>query len=196
MFQRILNYIYSLNNKKHARAYLFGGVVLLIITTLFFSGIIPNPFLEKFGTEVLDQELKLLSGQDAYTKALARAKNWQPDATLAHSNSLQGSTGKTGRSDDWDLIFVSASLRGRGFHIIIKNQDIITAEEIAFVGKGSPLPVNIISSQDAIAYVRTLKGFATTTIISVELTNSTDGNEWFWGVKTARGTVSIKALKQ
>lgn len=137
----------------------------------------------------------LLSTRNAYDIALLRAQEWQPDATLARTKSAPGKTGVSGRSDDWDLLFVSASAKGKGFHIVIQDRVITIAEEVPFTSEGGNLPENIISSQEAIARMRQIKGYENEPVLAVEMVYGPDGSEWYWGIKTPRGTVTINAKK-
>ena len=134
-----------------------------------------------------------MTNRNAYDIALIKAREWQKDAELSRINSLAGETGPNGRADNWDLLFVSKSLKGKGYHIIIRNREISFTEEISFVGAGGELPKNIISSKEAIAQVHAIKGYENEQIISVEMFYGPDGKQWYWGVKTSKGTTRINA---
>ena len=171
-------------------------VVVLVLGILYATGVLTRSGLKKLLTGVEEPpDIKLMSSRNAYDIALLRAQQWQPDAKMTDSKSLPGTTGPSGRSDNWDLIFVSDKVKKRGFHIIIQNRQIATAEEINFVGKGNDLPENIVSSQEAVARMHQIKGYENEQVISVEMLYGPDGKVWYWGVKTAKGVITIKATK-
>lgn len=136
-----------------------------------------------------------MSNAEANDLALARAREWQADAKLARQNSLKDKTDAAGRSDDWELLFVSESAAGRGYSIVIENKEIVSAEEIPYFGEGAELPGDLITADEAIAKVRRIGGYENEPILSVEMIYDQGAKLWFWGVKTARGVVSIKATK-
>ena len=135
----------------------------------------------------------MITNRNGYYIALLKAREWQKDAELSRINSLAGETGPNGRADDWDLLFVSKSLKNKGYHIIIRNREISLTEEIIFTGTGGELPENIISSKEAVNRAHQVPGYENEDIISVEMIYGPDGKQWYWGVKTSKGVVRINA---
>lgn len=136
----------------------------------------------------------LLSVQSAYSIAVAKAKTWHADAVLVQARSIKGETDRFGHSDDWEFLFTSTSGKDQGYKVLIYDRKIISAEEVPYVRMGAKLPDNLITSQEAIAMMREIKGYENLAVESVELVFG-DDQKWYWGIKTARGTVSIKAEK-
>ena len=177
---------------------IYAAIAIIVLTAaLFISGILNAEKLKKFfGREeiIIEPDAHLMTSRNAYDIALLKAREWQKDAGLSRINSLAGETGPSGRADDWDLLFVSRSLKGRGYHIVIRNREISLTEEIPFVGVGGELPENIISSKEAIAQVHAIKGYENEEIISAEIIYDPNG-KWFWGIKTIRGVITINARR-
>lgn len=193
----MLTFFYNLmNNRKKltiSLAILIGGIV--VISVLSALGII-NPVALKmiFTGEVIEPDVNMMTIRNAYDVALLRAREWQKDAVLTRITSLTGETSQNGRSDDWDLMFVSKIAKGKGFHIIINNKLIATAEETPFAGLGGELPENIISSKEAIDLMHQIRGYENEQVFSVEMIYSPDG-KLYWGVKTSKGVTAIKAAR-
>jgi len=169
------------------------AVTVLAVVILAIVGV--GPFL-KIRTLLTGEpsDINLLSNQDAYHVALEKALAWQPDAKLSSMKSALGETGVSGRSD-WDLLFVSKSIKKKGFQVAIRNRAVKVAEEINFTGQGTELPTNIISSKEAVAKAHDIPGYGKEPVLGVEMVYGPDGSVWYWGVKTARGTITINAKK-
>lgn len=173
----------------------FIGIVILM-SVLVLTGALNLSKLKKFFSKekiIIEPDAHLMSSRNAYDIALLKAREWKPDATLARISSLVDETGPSGRSDNWDLLFVSKSLKGRGYRIIIRNREISLTEEIIFIGSGGELPENIISSKEAISRIRQAKGYEDAKIVSVEVIYGLDGSQWYWGIKTSKGAARINA---
>ncbi len=186
----ITNLKYLFQNKKII-------YIAIALAVLFIIGVVNFSDIKKFfqGKEfVIDPDVHLMNSRNAYDIALLKAREWQKDAMLSRINSLAGETGPNGRADDWDLLFVSKSIKGRGYHIIIRNREVSLVEEVPFVGTGGELPENIISSKEAINRVHQVPGYENEEIISVEMLYDPSG-KWYWGVKISKGVVSIRGGK-
>lgn len=145
--------------------------------------------------EVRKEASQLLSPKDAYEIALAKARQWHQDAVLSQSSSAKEKTDELGHSDDWQFLFVSESIPKRGYQIVMERGAIVKAQEVPFVGEGAQVPQDLISQQEAIAYVHSLKGYENQPTLSIEMYYNKDANEWRWGIKTPKGTVSFKASR-
>ncbi len=135
------------------------------------------------------------SNASAYDVALARAVLWHADAKLAKMSSAPGSLDAAGVSSKWDFIFVSPSAPKKGFEVVVSGNAITSAAEIMIVEAGGTLPPNLISTDEAIARMRSVPGYATATVISVEAIYGPDGSQWYWGVKTNKGITTMKATQ-
>ena len=167
------------------------GVLLAAIAAgLFFSGKWPasSPAAGPAGNQGPQGITSAPSPQSPYAVALARAITWRADAVLA--SMILGDRGGTA----WTFIFVSPRVAGRGFEVVMDGQAVISAQEIAFQGKGAPLPANVIAPDAALAVARAVPGMAGANIISLELSLDAASKQWFWGARTASGTtMTIKA---
>ncbi|MEK7212657.1 MAG: hypothetical protein AAB686_03190, partial [Patescibacteria group bacterium] len=109
-------------NKKY---FVIAGVAVLavILIVMWFGGLFSRPG----GGERPDPDTNLMSSRDAGDIALARAKEWDAGAKLAQMNSVVGQTGVTGRSDDWNFIFVSSQKKDKAFEVQIRNRAVASA---------------------------------------------------------------------
>ncbi len=130
---------------------------------------------------------------DAYNLALVEARAWHGDAVLS---SLSAPTDAAGRSDRWELVFISPSTKGRGYQVVVVENRIVSKEEISYQGAGADFPADLITPEEAVRQVRTIKGYEDAAIQGVEAVYGAGGKIWYWGVRTARGVVSIKARRQ
>jgi hypothetical protein len=169
-------------------------IILIIVIVAVFLERNQNK-INGTGTNQEAADINMMTSNQAYELGLGKAREWQADAVLAEIKSKDGDTSVRGRSDNWDLIFVSKNASKIGFHIIISNKIITKTEEIPFVAAGGEVPSNIISSEEAINIFHAIKGYETEPVISIEMIYGPDGKQWYWGVKTAKGTVAIKAIK-
>ena len=169
-------------------------LIIILISVLVALGILNLNNIKKFfSKEIFEIDIYSMTSRDAYDIAVLKAREWQSDAQLSRINSLIGKTDISGKSDNWNLIFVSKNLKNKGYHIIVDNKKISLAEEISFSGTGGELPENIISSKEAITRAHQAPGYENEEIISVEIIYGPDGKQWYWGVKTSKGTARINA---
>lgn len=152
----------------------------------------PETFVDP---NLFEAEDKKLTNRQAYDLAKDRALAWQADASLANIVSVPGETGRTGHADDWRLLFVSKNKTGTALSIEITDQRLGKIEELPYFGEGAAMPADTITSEEAIARVRQIAGYETEPIVSVEMIYNPDAREWRWGVKTGRGTVTVKATR-
>lgn len=136
---------------------LIGAVILLVLLlgVLFTTGVLnlskfgvslqdikvvvepdANLFTAEGGKAVIEPDADLFAARNAYDIALRRAREWKPDAKLFRTTTLPGLTGQSGRSDNWDLIFVSPKVEKKGFEIMITGKIITKAEEIIIIESG------------------------------------------------------------
>lgn len=127
-------------------------------------------------------------GADAYRAALARAEVWEPDALLV-SAAVSSQT-----ETAWDYTFVSGQKSGTALIVIMNGTNVVSATEELWSGIGAALPAGIIQPDAALATMRGVPGYATSSIMSVELVYNSAAKQWYWGMKTATGiTVTTQA---
>lgn len=182
----------ELNRKKITIGLsIFIGVVVLI-SVLIFAGILNlSKVKEFFGKEevIIEPDAHLMTVRNAYDITLLEAQKWQPDAKLAYINA--DSVSARGRSNVWKVIFISKNKKEKGFLVEIEDYKIISVSEISYSGVGVDFPANLLSTEDAIKMVHAMKGYENVEIYGVEAINM--GNLWYWGVKTSKGVISVKA---
>jgi hypothetical protein len=136
-----------------------------------------------------------ITAVDAYVLALAKAKEWDSDAQLSKVNSVAGNTSVQGRADSWELLYTAENKKGLAYRVNITDKSITDSGEVPFYGAGGELPQSLLTSEEAIGRVRQIAGYENELIISVEMIYDAPAKLWFWGVKTGKGVVSIKANK-
>jgi len=136
------------------------------------------------------KENNLMEGKSAIELALAEARKWRADAELSYVLSADASQLK-GRSNNWQLIFVSPSLKGKGYLVKIVDAKISETKEISYAGSAAEIPANIISQAAAVAQVKAMPGYANVKILGVDMIYGAAVKTWYWGVKTDKGTVTI-----
>lgn len=129
----------------------------------------------------------------ALDSARAEAKKWQSDAILAYMNSAAIET--SGGSEVWKFIFVSPSpsAHGKGYMVEVESGNIRRAAEIPYIGAGGEFPSDAIATDEAVRRVRAIKGYEDAEILGIEAVYGPNGGIWYWGVRTSRGVVTIKA---
>lgn len=187
----------EMEEKKKIEVILSIFVLIVVGTGVLFSlGLLKLPFKNIFTTppKEIEPDAHLMTVQDAHSVAFSRAREWKSDAVLADTKSTEGKTGPNGRSDNWEFLFVSNTAKGKGFKVSITDGVVGSAEELPYVGVGGELSEHIISAKEAIAKVHEINGYESEEVIAVELLYDPKGF-WYWGVKTSKGTVSVRAAK-
>lgn len=169
---------------RNPRCAIIGGVVLLLIVVLL-SGVVPWNKLH------ILSDPNMIDGRNAYDIALLRAKEWQSDVLMDRISS--GDIGDTGKSKVWKVVFVSKALPDKGFLVEVVDRSVVSAYEIPYSGVGADFPVETISQDEAIRRMRSVPGYENEPVISVEAVYGPAGEVWYWGVRTAKGVVSIQA---
>jgi hypothetical protein len=175
---------------------ILGIIILAILALVFFvvSGLWKTSKITNvFNKNVQTIESGFVDSRNAYDLAVNRAKDWKPDAVL--SNLESGSVDFGGRSNNWTFIFASGSTKGLGFEIKVENEKIVGAKEIPYVSQGTALPSNLISADEAIQIAKSMPGNDKIEVTGVEAIYSPEGNIWYWGVKTVKGVITVKAVK-
>jgi hypothetical protein len=177
---------------KNRKKIIIIAVIILVILIGAFTTVI---ILKKssLGSAVKqDLEKDLMDGKNAIEIGLAEAKKWQADAELSYLKSDQVGQ-ERGRSDNWQLIFVSKNIKDKGYFVNVVNFKVVEIKEVDYVGAAAEFPINAISQEEAISRVRKIIGYENVEILGVEAIYGSTGDVWYWGVKTNKGTVSVKA---
>ena len=58
------------------------------------------------------------------------------------------------------------------------------------------IPQNIISPEEAVVKALRVEGYETERVLVFEAVRGEEDDMWYWGVKTPRGTVTVKAGKE
>lgn len=174
--------------------------IVVVVAALVVVGVLAGMDKIKLSKEPANQpvyeevEKNLMDGTKAHELALVEAKKWQADAVLAYMNADQVGQVK-GRSSSWTLIFTSSKVKGKGYQVMVKDFSVIETKEIPYVGSAAELPPDIISQEEAVAQVRAMSGFKDIKILGVDAVYGPGTKTWYWGVKTSKGTVSVKASR-
>jgi len=171
---------------------------LIVITVIFFGAVVwwQVDFGKKapvVPAENIAIEQPKMSSASAHELALTRAKEWRSDAKLSYQKSLTRSDA-IGDADDWLLIFVAASVPGKGLEVTIENKKVVEAKETNYEGEGSDAATELITPEEAIKKAEEVRG-KKIEVLGVEAIYNQDANQWFWGIKTPSSTISIKASK-
>ncbi|MFH0890489.1 MAG: hypothetical protein V1856_00465 [Candidatus Liptonbacteria bacterium] len=183
----IKNFFGGLGRKK--TIYLIGVLILIAFFILWWTGSLPGPLHR----EIPDPDANLMSNRNAYDIALLAAQQWDAQAKLHRLTSYPNKTGVTGRSDDWDSVFVSPDKKGLAYRVSVRNRQIASVQEFPLTEQGGELPQDTITSKEAIARFRKIPGNETIPIISVEMMYGPDGEVWYWSIQTSRGWTAIDA---
>jgi len=133
------------------------------------------------------------TARNAYDIAILRARAWKSDARLAFVQS--GEIDTSGRSSSWELLFVSPSTNGRGYRVEVSGPSVLSEAEIPYVNQGADFPADLISPEEAIQIVARMKGYGGQVILGVEAVWGEAEGQWYWGVRTPKGVVSVSASR-
>lgn len=142
-------------------------------------------------SEIQKDADNFIEGNDANDIALKKAQEWQSDAELSYISS--DNLSENSRGDNWTLIYVSVSKPGLGYEISVVNRVVVSWKEIEYSGRGAELPEEGISQRQAVQTVKNMDAYKDAEIYGVEAIYGPAGKVWYWGVKTSKGTVSIRA---
>ncbi len=185
------------NDKKNLNALKAFGVLagLLILVGVIWWFIDSGMLQLNFRSPEVSKPNNEITGQTAVDMALVKAREWQADAVLSYMNSDE--VNGSGTASTWRLIFISQSIKDKGYEIKIYNRQVISAEEISYVGNGEEFPAEtIITEERAVEMVKKMPGYENAEILGVDAVYGQGTKTWYWGVKTDKGVVSIEAKKK
>lgn len=185
-------------NKKALVGIILLAIIVVVLGVLFLKNKPSSgPGGSAYQTPV-EVEKDLMDGTKAHDLALPIAQTWQPDAVLAYMKSDEVGQVK-GRSAIWTLTFTSAKAKkGTGYQVEVKNFQVISQKEVPYASstQSAPLPEGIITQEQAVAQVRAIPGYENVEILKVDLVYGAGDKQWYWGVETSKGTVSVEAKKK
>lgn len=174
-------------------------IVPWVITTFFALSVLGyavwqyGPVKEDLYEEPqLSSEVSLSAYDAALLVATKVALLWQSNAVVASFEPLEESNAR-GDARGWRFVFTSTSKRGTGYVVDVKNGVVVSHQEGAVSNVGTTLPQNAKTIDEAIAEVRAMSGREKAIIEGVEAL-VTEG-VWYWGVRTDKGTISIRMEK-
>lgn len=170
-------------------------VFVVFVLVLYALGVF------RFGTLRLPEsatkeqaEQNRMTPRTAYDIALPEAKKWQADAALSSLTSSEETA--VGRADHWKLIFTSPRVKQKGLLVVVADKVIVSTQEIPYAGFAADFPADIISEEEAINRVHQMKGYENEPILGIETVYGPAEKAWYWGVRTAKGVVTVEAKKK
>ncbi|MEI7741592.1 MAG: hypothetical protein WCJ29_03740 [bacterium] len=176
--------IFEVKNSKYLVSFLVGLVGILAILGFVLwnrGGAVKKP--------IIVAPPKVETENSRLEVAQVRAREWNADAVLSKVSLSSDAP------DRAIYEFSSLQVKNKVLSVIIDGSSVTSAEEIAAVVTGGEVPSNLIGSDEAITKVLSIKGYEEAKIFGVEMIYGPDGKQWYWGVKTDKGVVSIKATK-
>ena len=146
-----------------------------------------------YSVPVVSPEGNLGAYDAALVVAQKEAKAWQSSALVA-SFEPRETTNERGDALTWRFIFTSSAKEDVGYIVEVKDGEVTFKEEATVNALGVPMPSNAKTIDEAIAEVRAMSGRADAHIEGVEALSNEDG-VWYWGVRTGKGTISVKMEK-
>jgi hypothetical protein len=168
---------------------ILGIAAILCINLGLFSGF-PRWFSSSISTTEEAGPTQTYTPEIRYREASERAKTWQADAKLSYL--VAEGTSR------WKLIFTSenGAVEGRGYLVLLEDAGVVGAEEIAYSGAAAEFPVeDIITADEAVRRVRAMRGYEDARIVGIEAVYGPSEEVWYWGVRTAKGVVTIEAKR-
>ncbi|MBI4134341.1 MAG: hypothetical protein HY475_02885 [Candidatus Terrybacteria bacterium] len=172
-----------------------GLIFFIVLTVLFgvYAATGGNIAWPKKSVAVPAAPEAFSTARNAYDIAILRARAWQPDSRLAFVQS--GEVDVSGRSSHWELLFVSSSVNGRGYRVEVSGFSVLSEAEIPYANQGADFPADLISPEEAIQIVTRMKGYGGQVILGVEAVYGEAEGQWYWGVRTPKGVVSVSASR-
>jgi len=118
--------------------------------------------------------------------ATQAAVNWSRMASLSKVEQLEAR---------WNFIFISAEKKNLGFEVVVQDGAVLSTSEVAYVGTGGNYAENNLTREQAIKEMRAIKGYENEPVLSAEMIYGPDGQQWYWGLKTNKGVVTIPSKR-
>lgn len=148
----------------------------------------------KSAAETIIVPKAVLTVKGVYDSVLAEALNWQSDAKLSFIKSL-GSVTLEGKSSQWQIIFVFAKTKQKGYEIIVQGSEIVSKKEIeATVIVGGEIPKNF-SERDsnwAIGQMAPIPQFSESSISAINFSYNPDAKAWDYVIANSFGNSAIR----
>ena len=133
--------------------------------------------------------------QTAQDLAFVEARAWHDDARLVKIFPEDGATNAEGQSRSLRAWFSSASAGvDAGFEVVIRDRNIVSAQEIFLSHKGGNQPSGgLMGQEDALIYMRSLSDYQDAQVTYMDLYFVPSTGQWMWGLKTSKGELSVEA---
>lgn len=182
--------------ENRTRLILIGAVAaMLALGGIAFFALRPQPSsVPSVLPPPVPQLMPTLSVQSAFELARAKAREWQNDAKLVGVYD-EGQTDDKGNSTIFRVWFSSSSAqKGMGYEVLIRDNAVFEAREIALSHQGGDMPQRgIMTQEEALVYLRQLSGYEAATVETMNLYYEPATQQWSWGIKTSKGELSIDA---
>lgn len=132
----------------------------------------------------------VLTVKGSYNLAKQEAGKWSSDAKLVFVKSL-GAITLEGKSSQWQIVFMSKTKTGKGYEIIVQEDQVVSQKEIPSKIIGADLPKNWYDSDGAIKSLQTLPQFLDATVSSIVFSYDTDSKKWMYALSTSRGATAM-----
>lgn len=173
-----------------------------IIVALFATamlGYMSWQYITTTGVGIVDVPHAIFDGtytpyETARRLAIDAARTWRGDAELSRLFP-RAEANDRGDAKVWRAVFTSSSRSGAGYVVDVVGGVVIAAKETVYNSFGAAMPEDSISSDEAIARVRSLPGRGGAVIEGVEAVYNNDDAMWYWGVMTDKGTVSVRMAR-
>ena len=144
--------------------------------------------------EIIIVPKAVLTVKGVYDKVLPEVLNWQSDAKLSFIKSL-GSVTLEGKSSQWQAIFASKAVKGKGYEIIIQGSEIVSKKEIeaiAIVGGETPKNFSERDSNWAIGQMAPIPQFSEASISAINFSYNPDAQAWDYIMANSFGNSAVR----
>lgn len=183
-----------------SRVVVIKKVLIALVAIVFLGAIVlvgiryATPLFKKVDDTKEEVAVPPITSRDARTLADEAAHMWEKDAVISRIQPVQGGT-ERGEASLWRAVYISATRKGKGYVVEVRKGEVTKREEVAYTQGGAEFPQNSKNESEAIEEMRKLSGFGDVSIHGVEALYNSEDHAWYWGVVTAKGTVSIRMEK-
>lgn len=155
------------------------------------DGTVAVPLVPKSDGEKVIVEKAVLTVKGTYELAAKEAEKWANDAKPAFVKSL-GAVTLEGTSSQWQILFSSATKKGKGYEVIVQADQVVSQKEIDSGTTGASLPAVWMDSKEAIQTLQEMPQYASASISTINFFYNADAKEWRYGFSTSLGVTSVR----
>lgn len=155
------------------------------------GGAVAVALVPKTDGEKVIVEKAVLTVKGSHELAFAEAGVWARDAKPAFIKSL-GAVTLDGKSSQWQILFSSASKKGKGYEVIIQADQVVSQKEIDSNTTGADLPGSWMDSGLAVQTLQAMPQYASASISTINFFYNVDAKEWRYGFSTSIGVTSVR----